>query len=53
MNELSYDEIQTPISVWQHLLDLNPISFDDYFFEPFAGRKNIYNLIQNVLRINE
>lgn len=44
---LKYEEIQTPVDVWQSILDLNPIEEDDIFFEPFCGEGNLYNLITN------
>jgi len=40
-----YDMIQTPIPVWEHILELFPLNADDIFFEPFKGDGNLYELI--------
>lgn len=47
-DKLSYLDIQTPQIIWEKLLLLNPIGFEEYFFEPFAGEKSLYNLIPNL-----
>lgn len=41
----SYDMIQTPIPVWENILELFPINLNDIFFEPFKGDGNLYDLI--------
>jgi hypothetical protein len=47
MKECSFDDIQTPIDVWQKILELNPIDNDAIFYEPFKGTGNLYNQITN------
>lgn len=44
---LDYLDIQTPIPIWDKLLELNPVSSEDVFFEPFSGEGNLFNLIKN------
>lgn len=41
----SYEMIQTPIEVWEYILNIFPIQSDRIFFEPFKGDGNLYNLI--------
>jgi hypothetical protein len=46
MKECSYNDIQTPVEVWEQILNLNPIQDTETFYEPFAGENSLYNLIQ-------
>lgn len=41
----SYDMIQTPKNVWQHIMQLFPTKDTDIFFEPFKGNGNLYDII--------
>lgn len=43
----TYQEIQTDPNIWQKLLELNPIDFNEHFMEPFAGENSLYDQVPN------
>lgn len=47
MKECQYHEIQTSRDVWTKLLEINPITEQEIFFEPFAGDDTLYKQITN------
>jgi len=44
--KLDYLSIQTPVSIWEEILKLNPIHPDEVFLEPFAGENSLFNQVQ-------
>jgi hypothetical protein len=46
MESCTYQDIQTPADIWTKLLELNPISTDEIFYEPFAGDNTLFDQIQ-------
>ena len=43
---LDYEAIQTPITVWESILKMNPIEKDNIFLEPFAGENSLFDLVE-------
>jgi hypothetical protein len=43
--KLDYLSIQTPVSIWEEILKLNPINHDAVFYEPFSGENSLFDQV--------